>query len=187
MVSPAPQADDRQTFVDYDTDWPVRFVTIAAPLRAALPEAAVEHYGSTSVPGLGGRPIVDLQVALPPGTERESFEPILATLGYVPFIPPDMASLADDGMIVYVPADGGNAVHIAVVSAGGFHHRRQLAVRDYLRAHPQEAAAYAEVKRQAAASAGGVRERYAAAKGDFVAGLQERALRWAEQKATTEL
>lgn len=181
MTKQAAVASDHQTFVEYDPAYPHRYEAIAAPLRAALPMAQIEHYGSTSVPGLGGRPIVDLQIALPPGTERARFEPLLAELGYVPFVPADLASLADDGMIVYVPKNGRNEVHIALTSQGSFHHRRQLAVRDYLRSHPLEAAAYAQVKRSAARSAGGVRERYASAKGEFVGGLQERALRWAEQ------
>jgi GrpB-like predicted nucleotidyltransferase (UPF0157 family) len=169
----------RQTFAPYDPEWPRRFAELATPLREALPDAQIEHYGSTSVPGLGGRPILDVQVAVPDIMDLPRYQPALEALGFVPFVPEDLASLAESGMVVYVPKDGTNAVHIAVCALGGFHQRRQLAVRDYLRAHPDEAREYAEVKRQAAAEAAGVRARYAAGKGQFVAALQERALSWA--------
>ena len=181
-ASPAPTIRtviNRQRFAEYDPAWPQRFEAVARELREALPNAVVEHYGSTSVPGLGGRPILDVQIALPEITNRDAYEPALRRLGYEPFVPPDMAALAEDGMIIFVPADGTNAVHIALCRQGGFHNRRQLAVRDYLRTHPEEAAAYADVKRKAAAEAGGVREAYAKAKGDHVVGLQGRALEWA--------
>jgi GrpB-like predicted nucleotidyltransferase (UPF0157 family) len=171
---------NRQRFVDYDAIWPEWFEEVARDLRAALPDAQVEHYGSTSVPGLGGRPILDVQVALPEIADRSTYEPQLMQLGYQPFTPPDMAPLAADGMMIYVPKDGSNAVHLSVCGQGGFHNRRQLAVRDYLRTHPDEADAYAEAKMRAAATAGGVREAYARGKAEFVVGLQERALRWVD-------
>lgn len=180
MAQAADTDPSRQRFADYEPLWPERFEAIARELRAAFPEADIEHYGSTSVPGLGGRPILDVQIALPSIAGRDGYEPALKRLGYEPFVPPDMATLAEDGMIVFVPRNGTNAVHIAVCRRGGFHHRRQLAVRDYLRANQSEANAYAEVKKRAAATAAGVREVYAKAKGEFVLALQERALRWAE-------
>lgn len=169
----------RQTFVDYDPAWPDRFAQLAGPLREALPEAQVEHYGSTSVPGLGGRPILDVQIAVRDVRDSSQYQPALERLGFVPFVPDDLASLAESGMIVFVPADGSNAVHLAISTLGGFHQTRQLAVRDYLRTHPDEADLYAAVKRQAAFEAAGVRRRYAAAKAAFVVALQDRAVAWA--------
>lgn len=177
LVQAADTHPSQHRFAEYDPAWPQRFEAVAAGLRDAFPGASVEHFGSTSVPGLGGRPILDVQIALEQITRLEAYEPTLRRLGYEPFVPPDMAALAEDGMIVFVPADGSNGVHVAVCRRGGFHHRRQLAVRDYLRANAAEAAAYAEVKRGAAATAGGVREAYARAKSEFVAALQDRALR----------
>lgn len=169
----------RQTFVVYDPAWPHRFDEIAGPLRKALPDAEIEHYGSTSVPGLGGRPILDVQVAVDDVHDRAQYQAALEALGFEPFVPPDLAPLADSGMVVFVPADGSNSIHIAVCSKGGLHHVRQLAVRDYLRTHPDESSAYAEAKRQAAAGAEGVRKRYVAGKAQFVIALQDRAIAWA--------
>jgi GrpB-like predicted nucleotidyltransferase (UPF0157 family) len=73
-------------------------------------------------------------------------------------------------------------VHLAVCRRGGFHHRRQLAVRDYLRSHADEAADYEEAKRRSAEAAQGDRARYAAGKAAHLVALQERALRWHDLK-----
>lgn len=57
----------------YDPDWPIRFEEVAAALRSALadgPEASVEHVGSTSVPGLAAKPILDIDVIVAPRTSR---------------------------------------------------------------------------------------------------------------------
>jgi GrpB-like predicted nucleotidyltransferase (UPF0157 family) len=169
----------RQTFVPYDAAWPERFAALAGPLREALPDAQIEHYGSTSVPGLGGRPILDVQIAVRDVRDRAAYQPALQRLGFEPFVPDDLAALAEAGMINFVPVDGSNSAHLAVSTLGGFHQTRQLAVRDYLRAHPDEAERYAEVKRQAAREAAGVRRLYAAAKAEFVLALQDRAVAWA--------
>lgn len=173
---------ERQTFRPYDPAWPSKFEAVAAILRKALPDAKIEHYGSTAVPGLGGRPILDIQVAVPDAHDRKHYEPALKRLGYARFVPPDLVPLAEAGMINYVPADGSNTVHLAVSTLGGFHQVRQLAVRDYLRSSPGEAEAYAEVKKQAAVAAAGVRQRYGAAKAAFVIALQERAMAWLENR-----
>lgn len=183
MAQAADQDPARQRFTDHDPLWAQRFEALAPLLRAALPESTVEHYGSTSVPGLGGRPILDVQIAVEDIEDKAAFEPQLEALGYEPFLPPDIARLAPEGLLIYVPSDGTNSVHIAVVERGGAHHRRQLAVRDYLRTHPDEASAYADTKRRAAAAAAGVRVEYARAKADFVIALQDRAVRWAATAA----
>lgn len=173
----------RHRIVPYQPDWPDRFDRLSANLRQALPaDSVIEHYGSTSVPHLGSRPIVDIQIAVSDVTDR-TLRRALEQLGYAQFSPPDLKILAVEGMLIFVPADGSNSVHLAVCERGGFHQRRQLAVRDYLRAYPNERAAYEEAKRRSAEAAQGDRARYAAGKAAFLSALQERALRWQRLKS----
>jgi GrpB-like predicted nucleotidyltransferase (UPF0157 family) len=148
--------------------------------------AVIEHYGSTSVPGLGSRPIIDIQIAVSDVLDRASYEGALRRVGFELFAPPDMQPLAEDGMLIYVPVDGSNSVHLAVCQRGGFHNRRQLAVRDYLRAQSDQAAAYEKTKRSSAEAAQGNRELYARGKAAFLIGLQDRALAWRARPAPND-
>ena len=77
-----------------------------------------------------------------------------------------------------------NTEHIQVCESGSDQERRHLAVRDFLREHPDEQAAYERTKRDAAHLAGGVREKYSAAKNDYVQSLQTRALAWWDSSRT---
>jgi len=72
--------------------------------------------------------------------------------------------------------------HVHAVDLGGPQWRRHVAVRDFLREHPDEARAYAEEKRRAAAASGGDRDRYVEGKDEYVAVLEQRALAWAEAR-----
>ena len=120
------------------------------------------------MPGLSARPIVDIQITVADINERAAFEPALARLGFVQSAPADLQDLAADGMLFYVPEDGSNTVHLAVCQRDGTHHRRQLAVRDYLRAHPAAAHEYELIKRRSVAAARGDRDAYARGKADFL-------------------
>ena len=168
--------------VPYDERWPAWFAEVAAQVAGALGPVALEvaHFGSTSVPGLAARPILDVQVAVADIADTDSYVPALAGLGFERF---HFAELPTDDYPLFVPADGTNEVHIAVCQLGGWQHRRHLAVRDYLCAHPDEARAYEQAKRHAAEVAQGDRATYSAAKNDFVVGLEPRATAWYDASA----
>src|SRR6185436_9986252 len=153
----------------YDPRWPEVAAQVASKLRRVLSGVAVriEHIGSTAVPRLAARPIPDLQVSVADITDRERFAVPLVAAGYEHFVFPEL--LVDD-YFVFVPADGSNTEHIQICEAGSHQEGRHLAVRDYLRSHPGERAAYEKVKRSAAERAAGVRSRYSAAKHEFVQG-----------------
>jgi GrpB-like predicted nucleotidyltransferase (UPF0157 family) len=167
------------TLTDYDPAWPELFAREQARIRSALGRRAllVEHAGSTSVPGLAAKPIIDLQVSV---TELDTaeLERRLSPLGYryVPF--PDLA-LAAEYPFFGRPADGPRTHHIHACIAGGAQEHRHLAFRDYLRAHPDEAAAYATLKRDLATRFREDREGYIAGKDEYVKALEQRALAWA--------
>ena len=71
------------TLADYDPDWPVLFTRETARIRAALGGRAVqiEHVGSTSVPGLAAKPIIDILLAVPDSSDEQAYVPALERAG----------------------------------------------------------------------------------------------------------
>src|SRR5262245_24150685 len=126
--------------VSYDPAWPSQFEVEAVRIREALGSLAVriDHNGSTSVPGLAAKPIIDIQVSVaslePIGMYREP----LCSIGYV-HVPH-----ADDSFCPFFhrPSTWPHGHHVHVVKAYGDEERRTIAFRDYLRAHWDEARAY---------------------------------------------
>jgi GrpB-like predicted nucleotidyltransferase (UPF0157 family) len=167
----------QQCVVPYDEGWPSRAGQLMQRLRALLGDRAVaiEHIGSTAVPGLASRPIPDIQVSVPDIRDEARFRPALEGAGYRRLVVPELDA---DDYLVFVPADGSNTEHIEVCEHGSFQEHRHVVVRDYLRAIAEERAAYEQVKRCAAEAAAGERARYSAGKDAFVRGLEQRALAW---------
>jgi GrpB-like predicted nucleotidyltransferase (UPF0157 family) len=176
-VTPTSGLGDHR-IVDYDSSWSSRAAVVIDRLRAALGPRArrIEHIGSTSVPGLAARPIPDVQVPVDDVRDHNAFVPALAELGYELFRFPE---LDVDDYLVFVPADGSNTEHVQVCEAGSQQEHRHLAVRDYLKARPDECDVYEQVKRRAAAAAAGDRAAYSRGKDAHVQGLERRALAWA--------
>jgi len=106
-----------------------------------------EHIGSTAVPGLAAKPIVDLLVAVVASEPRDLYVDPLGRLGYL-FVP---EAGSPDRHFFGKPPERPRAYHVHVVEAGSGQARRHLAVRDFLRVHPAEAARYAGLKREVAA------------------------------------
>ena len=144
--------------------WAELFAEEAARLRLALGALAlaVEHYGSTSVPGLVAKPILDILVGGPEATDAAPYLAALAPLGY------DYAEQAGvPGHLVF--GRGTARSHLVhVVRYGGEAWHRALAFRDALRADATVREAYAKLKRELAETYGTDRGRYTAAKGAFV-------------------
>ncbi|MEO8602674.1 MAG: GrpB family protein [bacterium] len=133
--------------VDYDPAWPAVFEQLRARLRPALSDPAwrIEHVGSTSVPGLAAKPVIDLSVvvpaanALPPVIER------LAGLDYI-----HLGELGVEGREAFRCTADLPAHNLYACPQGSLGLVNQLAVRDYLRAHAETAQAYAALKRRLA-------------------------------------
>jgi GrpB-like predicted nucleotidyltransferase (UPF0157 family) len=136
----------------------------------------INHCGSTAVPDLDAKPIIDIQVSVARLQPLDAYAAPLAALGYV-HVPH-----ADDAVCPFFhrPAEWPHTHHVHVVEAGGEEERRTLAFRDYLRDHADTAHEYAELKRRLAArvdaSDSAARERYAEAKTEFIEGVVRRAL-----------
>jgi GrpB-like predicted nucleotidyltransferase (UPF0157 family) len=156
--------------VAYDPRWPVAFEAERGRIQAALGSLAlrIDHNGSTAVPGLAAKPVIDIQVSVASLRPLDSFGAPLAAIGYV-HVPG-----ADDTWCPFFhrPPDWPHSHHVHVVEAGGDEERRTLLFRDYLREHPDEARRYENLKRHLAATHGGAdtdsREVYALAKTAFV-------------------
>jgi GrpB-like predicted nucleotidyltransferase (UPF0157 family) len=117
----------------------------------------IDHIGSTSVPGLAAKDIIDIQVTVPALDERVTAA--MGALGYTPpegvwrdHRPPGCDGPESDWLkMVFRPPPGQRRTHTHVRAAGRPNQRYPLLFRDYLRAHPDTAAAYAELKRRLAA------------------------------------
>jgi GrpB-like predicted nucleotidyltransferase (UPF0157 family) len=126
------------------------------------------------VPGLAAKPIIDLQLSVTSIEPVQAYRDPLERLGYL-FVP-DPGSA--DRRFFARPHERPRTHHVHVVERGGEDERRHLAVRDFLRAHPEEAAAYETLKRRLAAAHPEDRLAYIAGKDFFVSELEQRALAW---------
>jgi GrpB-like predicted nucleotidyltransferase (UPF0157 family) len=143
--------------VPYQASWPLEFQAIAASLRQALGDLAlrIDHIGSTAVPGLPAKDVIDIQITVAALDDR--VKSALATLGNTlreglrDHRPPDVAGPDSDwDKWLFMPPPGQRRTHTHVRVQGRANQRYPLLFRDYLRAHPLMAAAYAELKRRLA-------------------------------------
>lgn len=156
--------------VAYDPRWPEAFAAEAERIRAALGELGlrIEHNGSTAVPGLAAKPVIDIQVSVAELEPIDRYRQPLQSIGYTHHPHPDDAFCP----FFHRPREWPHSHHVHVVRAGDAEERRTLAFRDYLREHPDTARAYADLKvrlaRQFSATAFASRQAYADAKTDFI-------------------
>jgi GrpB-like predicted nucleotidyltransferase (UPF0157 family) len=162
--------EDTLEVVAYDPGWPAAFDAEAVRLRAALGSLAlrIDHHGSTSIPGLGAKPIIDIQVSVAALQPLALCAEPLQRIGYRHVPDPDDSFCP----FFHRPAHWPHTHHVHVVEAGGVEERRTLAFRDYLRDHAVAAEEYEHLKRdlarRLAATDRDAREAYARAKTDFI-------------------
>ncbi len=182
--------EDEILIEPYDPHWPQLFNDEAMRLREALPRnlvVAVEHFGSTAVPGLASKPIIDLLVAVRSLDDaRRVAVPALEGLGYAHWYEnPDTSRLF---FVRGLPPHGPRTHHVHMVEPGVSHDARlgmyeftdRLLFRDALRADPDEARRYAALKRHLAAKFPGDREAYTEGKTQYIIAVMERARRGRE-------
>jgi GrpB-like predicted nucleotidyltransferase (UPF0157 family) len=164
--------DPRNTVIPYDPGWPQLFRSLARRIAPALRglDATIEHVGSTAVPGLAAKPIVDMDVVVGAPELTPAAVGRLEGLGYVH---------QGDGGIVgresFAPPAGWDYHHLYLVVAGNEPHRDHIDLRDYLRSHPAELERYAAVKLAAAPLLSPDRPAYFAAKDPLIRELLHRA------------
>jgi GrpB-like predicted nucleotidyltransferase (UPF0157 family) len=166
------QGIDEIRLVEYDSAWPERYRAEVGRIVAALPDGVVrraEHIGSTAVPGMIAKPIVDLLIGVSDLEEaRVTFPPLLERLGYAFW----EANPKKDRLFFVkgLPPNGPRTFHIHVTSLDGEMWDRVL-FRDYLRIHADEARRYEQLKRELAAMFPEDREAYSEAKTSYHEGV----------------
>jgi GrpB-like predicted nucleotidyltransferase (UPF0157 family) len=156
--------------VSYDSGWPATFEAEARRLRSALESLAlrIDHNGSTSVPGLSAKPIIDIQVSVATLQPVAVYDDCLRPLGYVHVPHPDDSF----SPFFHRPSAWPHSHHVHLVERGGAEERRTLAFRDYLRDHAAAAREYERLKEDLAGKTAAIdresREAYARAKTDFI-------------------
>jgi len=149
----------------YNPLWPKEFDRVRGELLAALPPwiLSVEHVGSTSVPGLDAKPIIDILVVVPHLEQSLTLRPTLERIGfqYRPDELPDRH---------YFPrtVDGLRRHHVSLAEAGSWHQRNSMTFRDALRRDPILTARYGALKRRLASEVGTQRLDYLNGKTDFI-------------------
>lgn len=134
--------------VDYDDRWPSLAEEACAELRESLPGlfTVIEHIGSTAVPGLAAKPVIDLMAAADSLVQVTSRDGPLGRLGF------QRHDTGMPGRLFYRRAENHRrAYHLHVVPAETWPTRNELLLRDYLRSHPADAQRYADLKRDLAA------------------------------------
>lgn len=156
------------TVVDYDPAWPAAFERLRVSVWPVVEDIAVaiEHVGSTSVPGLAAKPVIDLDVVLRSGEHVSTAVARLATLGYA-----HLGDLGIDGREAFAPPAGSPDHHLYVCPPDSPALANHLALRDHLRAHPERAAAYGALKKRLAATFARDIDGYVAGKTGFIVGV----------------
>jgi GrpB-like predicted nucleotidyltransferase (UPF0157 family) len=163
-----PYADKIIEVLDYNPGWPREFEKISSRLQPvlALGAIAIEHVGSTSVPGLAAKPIIDFDLVIPSMQVFEAVRYALAQLGY-----------RYDGnkgapgreSFSYSDIQGLMQHHLYVCPQGSPELMRHLKFRDYLRTHSRARTAYGDLKKRAAAHHPHDIDAYLEEKGVFIA------------------
>lgn len=170
-------------------EWASEFTSEAARLQSALTrfEAQIEHIGSTSVPGLVAKPILDILIGLPQADDLDMAAFALLPLGYLYIrhyerimperrylirvnAPPgtELPVIVDSAVNEVDRAGWPETHHVHMVTLGSDFWQRHLAFRDHLRSHPEDREAYAAHKRDLATREWESGNHYAAAKTAFI-------------------
>ena len=163
---------------EYDRRWPARFAAEARQIRRLLgaPFLEIEHHGSTAVPGLAAKPVIDMLVAADSIASAERYATTLVQNGYER-VDPRYREIWPERIVLIRRDRGARVCHVHLMLRRHAAWTRLIAFRDHLRAHPEVAREYADLKRSLAATLGHDRHAYMIAKGDFIARITDIAMR----------
>ena len=153
---------------DYNPQWPALYEEERNRILGLIGHKviAIEHIGSTAVPGLGGKPITDIMVAVHHLADAEEcIEPLQST--DYEYVPPSEVGIPERRYFRKGPPEA-HSHHIHMVERTSYFWERHLLFRDFLRSHPEAAQQYYHLKKELAAKHGADREGYTEAKTSFI-------------------
>src|ERR1700691_4980432 len=161
---------------DYSDEWPILFSRVSRAIRNEIGVIAlrIDHIGSTSIPGLAAKPIIDIQISVANLEPVDAYRPALQRLGYH-----WRASNPELTKRYFREAPGSRRTHIHIRRSGSWNEQWALLFRDYMRCHSEEHEGYAQLKRSLAERFAHDMAAYTDAKGDLVWKIIRRADEWA--------
>lgn len=151
--------------VDYDPAWPETFERLRSGILPHVQDVAttIEHVGSTSVPGLAAKPIIDMTIVVPTAAAIPTVISRLAAIGYQ-----HRGDLGVTGREAFIRPPTTPVHHLYACVAGNEALCNHLAVRDHLRSNPASAQAYGDLKKQLALRFADDIDSYIDGKTDFI-------------------
>jgi dephospho-CoA kinase len=163
--------------VPHDARWAHDYRIVRARLRTILPNARIEHVGSTAIPDCAAKPIIDVSVGLGPGTRLR--------IDAARSIGLEFRSVSPESThFVFRDKNGRHVAHVHVNSRNSEAELKLLRFRDFLRSHPDSVREYVLVKHRILAARGGW-TRYTEAKEPFFRGMDSRVRDWARRTRWT--
>jgi len=170
-IGGAARHDAPITLVDYDPEWPALYAREEARIRSILGDRVVEihHTGSTSVPGLAAKPVIDITLVVPDSSDEPAYVPDMEAAGYRLWIrEPDWFEHR-----VFKGPD--TNINLHVFSPGCQEIERMVGFRDWLRTHPEDHELYEGTKRELSTRTWAYVQNYADAKTEVVEAIAARA------------
>ena len=153
--------------VPYQEDWERNFSAIAAELQDAVGDLTlrIEHVGSTAVPGLSAKPIIDIDLVIP---DDSVFETVVSRLEAIGYRHEGDLGIPGREAFDYSGKEHLQKHHLYVCTEDSAELRRHIAFRDYLRSHPEAAEEYSRIKEEGASLYPQDIDRYIAYKAPFI-------------------
>jgi GrpB-like predicted nucleotidyltransferase (UPF0157 family) len=162
----------------YDEQWPILFQELGQRMRSVLGEVAlrIDHIGSTSVPNLDAKPIIDIQISVTSLEPLDTYKISLESIGFT-----YQADNPDLTKRYFRERPGDRRTHIHVRKAGSWSEQFALLFRDYLRVHPTECEIYANEKYRLMDKYQNERDQYVEGKGPIIYEIIQRANDWSQR------
>lgn len=147
--------------------------------KVVLPQTSFHHIGSTSIPGICAKPILDILIIVPEIEEIDQFQKEFENLGYE--YKGEYGIAGRRYCVLYDDEKTKGFVHIHAFEAGSLEAKSHLIFRDYLRSHPDKAAEYQDLKRKLLADPEKKRSQYTENKAPFISDILKEALDWTKK------
>jgi len=168
--------------VPYDKSWGVKYAEEELLLRRALGEEVLEvhHIGSTAIPGMWAKPTLDILVVVRDIDKVDRLNHSMSAIGYEA-----MGEYGIRGRRFFIKGGDQRSHHVHVFQKGSTHIERHLDFRDFMIAHPQEAARYADLKRSLARRFAFDIDSYCEGKEPYIIDIEAKATIWARDKTSS--